>query len=135
MHDEVMRILDDLTDPLRSDDWATWEVRPLQDDDDFSHRPEFSEGDVPRYWWVAVEGRSMVADLNHSSASRVYFMADMAQDELAEERMEARPWCPVHRKNMMNIRLEGEEVFWECPDDKTVRCEVGGYWAWRNQLA
>ena len=130
VHDEVLRIVEDLTDPLRPEDIATWEVRPLRDDDYFEHYPEYLEGDVPRYWWVTVEGRSMVADLMSSPAIRIYFMAGMAQDELAEERREARPWCPVHRKHMMNIRLVGDEVFWQCPDDETVRCEVGGYWAW-----
>jgi hypothetical protein len=134
VHDELFRIVEDLTDPLRADDGATWEVRPLRDDDYFEHYPEYLGGDVPRYWWVTVEGRSMVADLTSPSASRIYFMADMAQDELAEERREARPWCPVHHKNMMNIQWDGDNVFWQCPDDETVRCEVGGYWAWRRRL-
>lgn len=132
--DELRRIVEDLTDPLHPDDSTAWEVRPLRDDDYFEHYPEYLEGDVPRYWWVTVEGRSMVADLEMPSASRVFFMADMAQDEVIEETREARPWCPVHGKNMLNIRLEEDEVFWQCPDDEQVRCEVGGYWAWRRSF-
>jgi hypothetical protein len=45
----------------------------------------------------------MVADLEMPSASRVFFMADMAdmaQDEVMEEIREARPWCPIHAKNI-----------------------------------
>jgi len=133
VYDELRRIVEDLVDPLRPDDEATWEVRPLRDDDYFEHYPEYLDGYTPRYWWVTVEGRSMVADLTMPSASRILFMADMAQDELAEERREARPWCPVHGKNMLNIRLQDDEVFWQCPDDDQVRCEVGRYWAWRRR--
>jgi hypothetical protein len=134
VHDELFRIIEDLTDTLRADDRATWEVRPLRDNDDYEHYPEYLEGEVPRYWSVTVEGRSMVADLTSSPATRIYFMAEIAQDELAEERREVRPWCPVHRKNMMNIQLDEGDVFWQCPDDEVVRCEVGGYWEWRRRL-
>jgi hypothetical protein len=134
VHDELLLILGDLTDPFRADDRATYEVRPLRDDDHFPHRPEILEGEVPRYWWVSVEGRSLVADLTSPPASRIYFMAEMAQDTLAEERREALPWCPVHRTRMMIVELEEDEVFWQCPDDRNVRCEIGGYWAWRRRL-
>lgn len=89
--DELRKIVEDLSDPLRPDDRTAWEVRPLRDDDDFSHYPEYLDGDIPRYWWVSVEERSMVADLEMPSASRVLFMADMAQDEVIEETREARP--------------------------------------------
>jgi hypothetical protein len=42
----------------------------------------------------------MVADLEMPSASRVFFMADMAQDEVIKELREAGPWCPIHAKNI-----------------------------------
>jgi hypothetical protein len=87
-----------------------------------------------RAWWVSVEGRSEVADLTMPSATRTYFLADMAQSKIIEESTEARPWCPVHRRNMLRVREEAGSVFWQCPEDDAVRCGVGAYWTWRTQI-
>jgi hypothetical protein len=131
--EEVLLIVGDLSDPSDPKGAISWVVRPLRDDDPFEHYPEYLDGEIPRYWWVTVGGRGMVADLTMPSHARVYFMGDMAQEEVTEELREARPWCPVHRKNMLNLRLNDDAVYWQCPDDEGVRCDVGGYWAWRAE--
>jgi hypothetical protein len=130
---EVRRIVADLTDPP-DPDGVPWGVWPLRDDDDSLYRPEYLDGGVPRFWWVSVQGRGQAVDLTAPSAIRIYFLADMAQDKIIEESTQARPWCPVHRRNMLNVRLEEDSVYWQCPDDEAVRCDVGGYWPWRRAI-
>jgi hypothetical protein len=130
---EVGRIVDDLSDPSDALDPVSWLVRPLRRDDPFPYYPEYLDGEVPRFWFVTIGDRGCVADLTDSAASRIYFMADMAQDHIIEEKRQARPWCPVHRKNMLNPSLRGLSVCWQCPDDEAVRCDVGDYWKWRAE--
>ena len=35
---------------------------------------------------------------------------------------------------MLNAHLDGDNLSWECPDEESVRYEMGGYWAWRRTV-
>jgi hypothetical protein len=79
----------------------------------------------------------MVADALSPPGVRDYFIAEVIQDELCEWLRDLRPLCPVHSKTIPRIlvpSIEDDGMFWQCNEDKGVRCALGSYWRWRGQL-
>ena len=88
-------------------------------------------GDLDRYWIVTVivgSSRSKVSvDLQSPQGFWQYFIAEVLQAEVAEEKHDSRPRCLDHRHSL-SPDLNGVDGVWLCSLDGEIRCLLGSYW-------